>query len=81
MDSLPLAILPQFIFFKVPWQVDRKISEGKGILKPLLLGSAALHSFHQNMSLPFNIFCVCVHRPAWSPSKSLESAVFIIIAL
>lgn len=57
--TLPLAILPKFIFFKVPWQVDRKIGEEKGILKPLLSESAAVHIFPKKLSLPFNIFSVC----------------------
>lgn len=57
LDSLPLAI--KFIFFKVPQQADRKISEGKGILKPLLSEWAAVHSFTPQILLPFNILCVC----------------------
>jgi len=75
-----LAVLHKFILLKVPWQVDRKFSEGKGFLKLLLSDLGAVPSFRQKLSLPFNVF-VCVHRPSWSPGKSLESAVFIMIAL
>lgn len=33
-------------------------------------------NFHSHL-----IFFVCIHESAWSPKKSLESAIFIIIAL
>lgn len=37
----------------------RKISEGKGILKPLLPELAAVHSFPRKLSSSFKITCVC----------------------